>query len=523
MAKFDLKKAILENKATFHSSLTEGQFSWFTHDTNQQIGSEDENTLPSVYMFDNKGNKWLEKRYEGYGDFGGKDYYELLAQMNGMANPDRSEGISLAFSGKKGILYPALVVNPNFDWKNHDFTEEAPNDPNQSWYSPEEDDDDYITGDRDDEYLQEAMDVAKDMTDQETAGVAERFAKYMSDKEGGEFTVTMGSVEGPSFDLDLNGEKYDGGSYIILTNGDIVNMALPDKPVYGNMLMMKEAEKPTTKMKKSELKDKIKEMVLSEMEKDVNISDETPENEEDFLAEIEAMLAEADEEAPAEDAAAEDETAVDDTEVAVDGEENIDVDTTAEVDPNVKAVQDSLTQAQAAAQKLGDAKLTDQIGNTITFFTRSHVVDKGAVAEGMDVQSKDDIEDFLDGMINDSIPEDSEEGEEVKGVWEASEYADEDAYDDAQLFVDTHKYITDQGGTITIEGNPDVTYKALPNGDIAYSLIVTLDEGKKKYYKDAEADDAEHIKALEKDMKDDKDSSMKIKEVVFPMWQRINK
>ncbi len=27
----------------------------------------------------------------------------------------------------------------------------------------------------------------------------------------------------------------------------------------------------------------------------------------------------------------------------------------------------------------------------------------------------------------------------------------------------------------------------------------------------------------EKDMKDDKESSMKIKEVVFPMWQRINK
>ncbi len=37
--------------------------------------------------------------------------------------------------------------------------------------------------------------------------------------------------------------------------------------------------------------------------------------------------------------------------------------------------------AQAAAQKLGDKKLTDQIGNTITFFTRAHVVDKGAVAE----------------------------------------------------------------------------------------------------------------------------------------------
>ena len=59
--------------------------------------------------------------------------------------------------------------------------------------------------------------------------------------------------------------------------------------------------------------------------------------------------------------------------------------TTTTVDPNVKAVQDALTQAQVAAQKLGDPKLTDQIGNTITFFTREHVVEKpkSAVAESM--------------------------------------------------------------------------------------------------------------------------------------------
>jgi hypothetical protein len=91
-----------------------------------------------------------------------------------------------------------------------------------------------------------------------------------------------------------------------------------------------------------------------------------------------------------------------------------------------------------------------------------------------------DIEEFLDGMINDSIPEDSEEGEEVKGIWEADEYADEESYGEAaQEFIDAHKYIMGQGGKITVEGNPDVTYKALPNGDIAYHLIVTLDEAKK--------------------------------------------
>lgn len=143
-------------------------------------------------------------------------------------------------------------------------------------------------------------------------------------------------------------------------------------------------DKKSSKMKMSELKAKIKEMALAEMNLDIN--DETPESEEDFLAEVDAILAEADE------------VAVDDTEVAVDGEENIDVDTTTEVDPNVKAVQDALTQAQAAAQKLGDPKLTDQIGNTITFFTRAHVVDKGAVAEA-DEMEEGKTEDLNESMF----------------------------------------------------------------------------------------------------------------------------
>jgi uncharacterized protein with beta-barrel porin domain len=62
-----------------------------------------------------------------------------------------------------------------------------------------------------------------------------------------------------------------------------------------------------------------------------------------------------------------DETPAEETETTVDV-------TTDQVNPNVKAVQDALTQAQAAARTLGDDKLTDQIGNTITFFTRTHIV-----------------------------------------------------------------------------------------------------------------------------------------------------
>jgi hypothetical protein len=130
-------------------------------------------------------------------------------------------------------------------------------------------------------------------------------------------------------------------------------------------------DKKSGKMKMSELKAKIKEMVLSEMTLDVDNMEDAPESEEDFLAEVDAILAEADKEE------------VDDTEVEFNDEETIDTTTTTEVDPDVKAVQDALTQAQAAAQKLGDPKLTDQIGNTITFFTRTHVVEKGAVAEDL--------------------------------------------------------------------------------------------------------------------------------------------
>ena len=332
------------------------------------------------------------------------------------------------------------------------------------------------------------------------------------DELGIKYVVTPGSVEGDlnggGFDLDAEagpntpGEdwedengfgidyylgKYAGGSFVIKNEGDVsvvknaamrnaviayvtpegeIDMVYNQENHYNTMsdklTGMKEAEeaiKPN-KMKKSELKELIKSAMLSEYEKDVNITDENPTSEEDFLAEADVeeglldflkkkkaeapvskddsnpivgvdydgnyirkdgTIAEA-EEVDTETTDAEIETPEGDAEI-----ETTDVETTAEVDPNVKAVQDSLTQAMEAAKALGDNKLEAQIGNTITFFTRAHVAQ------------------------------------------------------------------------------------------------TELDENNKEYYKDAEADDAEHIKALEKDMADDKDNSMKIGEVVFPMWTRINK
>ncbi len=182
-----------------------------------------------------------------------------------------------------------------------------------------------------------------------------------------------------------------------------------------------------------------------EYERDVDYTDETSGY--DFLAEIDAILAEAE---------GDEEVAVDDTEVTVDGEENIDVDTTAEVDPNVKAVQDALTQAQAAAQKLGDKKLTDQIGNTITFFTRAHVVDKGAVAEGEDKELEEGVWSFLPERVPEFVKAVEELKDEYHGV-----VGSDDVYDGLDMAIRAAKELMNlkeaEGDTEKDTAETDVT------------------------------------------------------------------
>jgi hypothetical protein len=94
-----------------------GFFSWKTQDTNKSIPNaySGRATFP-VTMTDDKGNKWHEPAYEGYGVFGGKDFYELLAEMNGLP-PDRQEGINLQYN-KDSIVFkqPNLTEDPDWEW-----------------------------------------------------------------------------------------------------------------------------------------------------------------------------------------------------------------------------------------------------------------------------------------------------------------------------------------------------------------------------------------------------------------------
>ena len=120
-----------------------GFFSWKTNDTERSIANHFSNRSTfTVYMRDNRGNVWVEEDYEGYGDFGGKDYYELLAEMNGL-EPDRDAGISLQFdSDRKDIIYPALFEHDTSSWEVYQG-QEPPNCPEQGYFYCEDEEDEW--------------------------------------------------------------------------------------------------------------------------------------------------------------------------------------------------------------------------------------------------------------------------------------------------------------------------------------------------------------------------------------------
>jgi len=145
-----------------------GFFSWKTQDTNKSIPNKYSNRKTfRVYMIDNKGNRWIEDDYEGYGRFGGKDFYELLAEMNGItsnlkgqAYTDymRGKGIDLAFKNNpsgvatKGVFFPNLILDAD-QWS---YEKSGPDsDENQGYFYDDDEDEEYDNDndyDEDEEY-----------------------------------------------------------------------------------------------------------------------------------------------------------------------------------------------------------------------------------------------------------------------------------------------------------------------------------------------------------------------------------
>jgi len=130
-----------------------GQFSWITQDTGKRIiienawGASNPQEPPVVIMTDDKGNQYKEEHYEGYGVFGGKDYFELLAEMNGKKT--REEGINLAYGAKEEDLsnqmkYPRgdnpTIKHPSLSESGRYFDGKPPEtDSNQGWLDDDED------------------------------------------------------------------------------------------------------------------------------------------------------------------------------------------------------------------------------------------------------------------------------------------------------------------------------------------------------------------------------------------------
>ena len=89
-----------------------GLFSFLTHDTKISIPVVGSNRKPiKVHMIDDQGHIWTETNYEGYGIFGGKDIYEVIAEMNPkniitelmVGREKRDIGIALHF-GVNGVM-----------------------------------------------------------------------------------------------------------------------------------------------------------------------------------------------------------------------------------------------------------------------------------------------------------------------------------------------------------------------------------------------------------------------------------
>ena len=89
--------------------------------------------------------------------------------------------------------------------------------------------------------LEESVTEAKraGLSKKETLKVAQKFAAALTKLDGKKYTVSK-DYEEDSFDLDIDGDEYAGGSYNINDDGSVVNMATWNRktnvsPTYGNM------------------------------------------------------------------------------------------------------------------------------------------------------------------------------------------------------------------------------------------------------------------------------------------------
>tara|TARA_R110002033_G_scaffold134546_1_gene174344 strand:- start:248 stop:892 length:645 start_codon:yes stop_codon:yes gene_type:complete len=146
---------------------------------------------------------------------------------------------------------------------------------------------------------------------------------------------------------------------------------------------IKDNEAKLAKLKKDEPKDVSEEMKKDDVDEAMRGSYE----EDDTMREAEEVDVEDNEDINVD---IEDEVNIDDESE----ESKIEVDSElAGEDSDISAILGLLTKAQSNAKDLGDEKLMDQIGNTITYYTRTHVVAEDARTDAEEEGYKDGMKD----------------------------------------------------------------------------------------------------------------------------------
>jgi len=106
------------------------------------------------------------------------------------------------------------------------------------------------------------------------------------------------------------------------------------------------------KDEKKSLRDKVREMVLAELAGETELEEAKKDKPEEEVEDVE----------------------IEDTEEFAPEDEMDSEEAAPDLEADEKAIMDNLEQALEFAKQKGDEKLIDQIGNTITFFTRQYIV-----------------------------------------------------------------------------------------------------------------------------------------------------
>ena len=260
------------------------------------------------------------------------------------------------------------------------------------------------------------LDVERGPNTPDEDSLGQDIKNYLGDYAGGSFYIKDGVVYNAAMrNAPVANVTPEGGIEMISAEDSRAALGMVDGEKTDYMERRREMSdymeegkmnenKPSNKMKKSELKEMIKMAMLEDARTDAE-QEGYKDGFEDAKDDIEDKLKDM-KVSEAEDVEVEDNENID-----VDIEKDIEVDDKeSEVDVDIKAsmpgesedveeVQALLMKAQEAAEALDDEKLTDQIGNTITYFTRSHVARNVSEADlDMDLSVGDRAEEAEIGL-----------------------------------------------------------------------------------------------------------------------------